>query len=91
MQKQDTILGDGQAGHVDGLGGGSQTAASLPVTEGQERTKGILGWRWLPKPQIDLEGFDAPNFAQVYLSDDLNVRVSAIPSMAHTRTWRSES
>lgn len=63
MQKQDTILGDGQAGHVDGLGGGSQTAASLPVTEGQERTKGILGWRWLPKPQIDLEGFDAPNFA----------------------------
>lgn len=37
MQEQDTILEDGQAGHVDGLGSGSQTAASLPVTEG---TKG---------------------------------------------------
>lgn len=37
MQEQDTILEDGQAGHVDGLGGGSQTAASLPVTEGGEK------------------------------------------------------
>lgn len=37
MQEQDTILEDGQAGHVDGLGSGSQTAASLPVTEGEER------------------------------------------------------
>lgn len=39
MQEQDNILEDGQAGHVDGLGSGSQTAASLPVTERKERTK----------------------------------------------------
>lgn len=49
MQEQDTILEDGQAGHVDGLGGGSQTAASVPVTEGKERTKVSLGWPWSPK------------------------------------------
>lgn len=55
MQEQDTILEDGQAGHVDGLGGGSQTAASLPVTEGGRKDEGILAWPWCaqgsPKPE----------------------------------------
>jgi hypothetical protein len=68
MQEQDTILEDGQAGHVDGLGSGSQTAASLPVTEGKKGRRCILGWRLLrrqPEPVIDLEGFGTLNFAEV--------------------------
>ena len=68
MQEQDTILEDGQAGHVDGLGSGSQTAASLPVTEGKKGRRCALGWRLLrrqPKPVIDLEGFGTLNFAEV--------------------------
>lgn len=68
MQEQDTILEDGQAGHVDGLGGGSQTAASLPVTEGKERTKASWCWRSSPKQAqagIDLEASGTLNFAEV--------------------------
>lgn len=65
MQEQDTILEDGQAGHVDGLGSGSQTAASLPVTEGKKGRRCVLGWWWLCKQQIDLEGFGTLNFAEV--------------------------
>ncbi|KAI7786955.1 hypothetical protein LA080_001747 [Diaporthe eres] len=67
MQEQDTILEDGQAGHVDGLGGGSQTAASLPVTEGKERTKASLVLAVVAQAAqagIDLEGSGTLNFAE---------------------------
>lgn len=80
MQEQDTILEDGQAGHVDGLGSGSQTAASLPVTERKERTKAS----WIAQAAqaaIDLEGSGTLNFAEV--------DGPAWP--IHASTWRSES
>lgn len=80
MQEQDTILEDGQAGHVDGLGSGSQTAASLPVTERKEKTRAS----WIAQAAqaaIDLEASGSLNFAELH--------GPAWP--VHVSTWRSES